>query len=153
MLRSSLFKTLKQTLVSLYEKDQYLFNKDVHERTITSRFAHYLENTWFFWNYQVDCEYNRNWQRPKVCNKTHRYPDIIVHVRSKNTDNLLIIEAKKLPSTIGKNEDIEKIKCFMKSEEYNYKFGCFLGFWQIIESTELIFFYKTKWSVIKMVKI
>ena len=54
------------------------------------------------------------------------FPDIIVHKRGLNSDNLLIIEIKKSSSNISCDYDIEKLKRYT-SPEYentlNYAFG------------------------------
>lgn len=84
------------------ENDSFLFDKDVSEWAVAHRLAAYLEG--FFPEYDVDCEYNRmpgpdgeyDSKAPKkvLGNKKIR-PDIIVHRRGSNEDNLIAIEMKK----------------------------------------------------------
>ena len=68
-LLSLLDKLLDSALGELYEKDHYLLEHDVHERTIVFRLGHYLQNlmdaTGEFQNFNLDFEYNRNGRYPK----------------------------------------------------------------------------------------
>ena len=44
----------------------------------------------------LDCEYNRNMDDPKMLNDDRRFiPDLIIHRRRSNENNLLVIEFKK----------------------------------------------------------
>lgn len=82
----------------------------------------------------LDCEYNRNFSHPKGMYKATRektkdvIPDLIIHKRKSNRDNLLIIEFKKgKPSKALKQGDIEKLEYFTDAEkEYKYKFGLYI---------------------------
>ena len=57
-LLSLLDKLLDSALDELYEKDHYLLEHDVHERTIVFRLGHYLQNlmdaTGEFQNFNLD---------------------------------------------------------------------------------------------------
>src|SRR5262245_2039023 len=110
-------KIVDECLTELLDKDFLLFRHDVSERSITHKFAEYLQIR--FPQLNVDCEYNRNVEkgefaskeliilqemRDKEINKTENktdeeflltvstYPDIIIHRRTKNDENLLVIE-------------------------------------------------------------
>jgi hypothetical protein len=105
MMREKVLNAIKL----LYKNDGYLIDNDVHERTITAKLGQYLYHE--FGNmYEVDCEYNRNIEDESkrkaiysyeiengIRSKTSEYiyPDIIIHKRGTNNENLLIIEAKK----------------------------------------------------------
>jgi hypothetical protein len=98
---------IKIAIDFLLRLDAYLFEADVNERSISHKFATYLQNEFHCWN--VDCEFNRDGLDPKRLNllsisslevrsddveaKTV-YPDIIVHYRGTK-ENLLVIEIKK----------------------------------------------------------
>jgi hypothetical protein len=53
------------------------------------------------------------------------FPDIIVHRRGSK-DNLLVIEAKKAGSSNA--SDLAKVRAFMTSDEYQYRYGLLLQF-------------------------
>lgn len=121
-------------LFELYKRDKVMLSIDANERSITHRFAIYIEKEFPEWN--VDCEYNRDGEDPKEIhlNRSNEddpkndgnkvYPDIIVHKRTTNK-NLIVIEAKKNTSS-DLETDKEKIKAYL--EEYNYNTGLFIIF-------------------------
>ena len=133
----------------LYEKDLDLIKRDVNERTITQHLALYLGQCFSEWEFHIDCEYNRNYTEPKYLNLSIAdinileggldskdtdartvYPDIIMHKRDSNDENLLVIEAKKEnPSNILESLDIKKLKAFTsKRNEYKYLWGLYVVF-------------------------
>ncbi|ADG07412.1 hypothetical protein [Kyrpidia tusciae] len=119
-------KRVEKSLNMLIRNDIYLFEIDVHERTIAHRLAVYLEKEFSSWN--IDCEYNRNGYNPKLINLGSRgerraYPDIIIHHRGTSS-NLLAIEMKKLPTQVDPETDKDKLKQYIR--HLDYKFGLFL---------------------------
>lgn len=115
--------------------DAYLLQVDANERSLTHQLATYMKP--LFAPYSVDCEYNRNGLDPKVIlnellqkidnddtDASTVYPDIIVHKRGSNDENLLVIEAKKSSS----NDDIIKLNAYMKDEHLSYQHAVFLRF-------------------------
>lgn len=115
----------------LYEHDWYLLAHDVGERSITHRLGLYLEQLFPEWD--VDCEYNRNGHDPKtvalpdrsdpeVQRQTSTYPDIIVHRRGSNAENLLIIEAKKTRCS-PRAHAFDRLKVEAYARDLNYQFG------------------------------
>jgi hypothetical protein len=126
---------LNKAVEILIEKDSFLLEKDLNERSITHRLAMYLQQ--LLPNYDVDCEYNRNHENPKrlklfsndgnlPVNDTDGktvFPDIIVHKRGTDT-NILAIEVKKTTSNTDDSHDKEKLKEF--KNELNYQNVCFL---------------------------
>jgi len=160
---------IKNAEITLYENDSYLINNypeeatynskeysHVGERAIVFRFGHYLDLLFSEFinqnteiqnlknHYSIDVEYNRNGLKPKhLAGIGNVYPDLIIHHRGDNEDNLLVIEFKgwwqlrnqdlnslnttgNLPNKTTINQDITKILAFIKNEEYNYKFGLFI---------------------------
>ena len=142
-------RIVKCCLQKLRRLDRYLLDIKVNERTITHKLAEYLQE--HFPEFNVDCEYNRyeNYIK-RIRNEQDRfreitnlsnielaeliwenkeadtiYPDIIVHKRGNQDNNLLVIEVKKTSNPKSGNSDKEKIEELM-SPPYNYTFGLFL---------------------------
>jgi hypothetical protein len=107
-----------------FEKyDHQLLELCVDERAATHRLACHLQKHFSGWN--ADCEYNRKGRNPKELDGVLVRPDIIIHKRDSNDDNLLCIEAKKSGESIKKiNADRKKLQGFTRSAgEYKYRFG------------------------------
>src|SRR5437867_5577475 len=92
---------------ALFDRDKFLFQADINERSITHSLAFHLASRFLGWH--VDCEYNRDGFDPKIlhwsgeddaseANGSRVYPDIIVHHRGR-PENLLVIEVKKSTSS------------------------------------------------------
>jgi hypothetical protein len=122
-------------LTKLFKKDLYLFQVGVHERTITHKFAEYLQEE--FRVHSVDCEYNRDGLdikmiEPLILDEEERkeiniFPDIIIHIRGKNDFNKLVIEIKS--SNLSNSGDIQKLKALTSSSyKFKYKYGLFVRF-------------------------
>ncbi len=133
------FEEVKQkvqtALKKLREQDTFLIQANTNERTISHKLGEYLQVE--FPTMKVDCEYNRhgkeikkldvprdniNWDDTEA--KTV-FPDIIVHERNNDINNLLVIEVKK---SANKNNqfDKNKLKSFT-NEPYRYSFGLLLS--------------------------
>jgi len=130
---------LRSAINKLFEKDKFLLNYDVNERSITHKLAEYLEEE--FKEYDVDCEYNRD------INDTKRlknfidkidaddtegitvFPDIIIHKRGTHL-NLIAIEVKKDNARFNSSAaqfDKEKLSNFTyQSGNFKYEFGFFI---------------------------
>jgi hypothetical protein len=76
----------------LLSNDAVLLEDEDHEISIAHRLALYLQQEFADWN--VDCDYNRFHNEPKLLNGALIRPDIIVHHR-RIDDNLLVVETKK----------------------------------------------------------
>lgn len=129
-------KRIKEALYLLLKNDNYLITTNINERTISYKLAYYIQNIFPDWN--VDCEYNRDYDEIKrlpqipvetITNAdvkgTTIYPDIIIHLRG-TSKNLLIIEVKKNATNKEKEKDILKIKRIM--EHFGYNYGLFINF-------------------------
>jgi len=138
---------LEEALVDLCREDGFLLDNDLHKRTLCFRLAHYLVPIFKKEGYDVDCEYNR-FHDPKsedyffkrlyealaeeIKKKTPRnewvsaFPDIIVHQRRNRSNNLLVIEAKRVSSEIKDRFDIAKLRAY--KEALSYSFAIFLKF-------------------------
>jgi len=71
-----------------------------------------------FTGYDVDVE---------LVKEDGRRPDIIVHRRGDNSDNLIVFQAKIDPTLKDLQEDLKKINETFFQEPYLYKFGVFIS--------------------------
>lgn len=123
---------IMSALYELYRRDKALLSINANERSITHRFAVYIEKQFPDWN--VDCEYNRDGEVPKEISLSEKtsckvLPDIIVHKRGRAGPNLIVIEAKKNENSDlmkYKEKDKEKITGYIAT--YKYKSGLFINF-------------------------
>lgn len=84
-----------------------------------------LDSNPVFQNYVLDCEYNRNGIQAKALPSFPNgvYPDIIIHNRGNNDNNLLILEVKTYWNT-DNMQDERKISEFLDPNgEYHFSFG------------------------------
>ncbi len=130
MNKDKMIKIIKEALNELYLHDKSIINRAVREEAINHKFALYLEtilnqNSDLYYN--IDIEYNKNDESLKkvVINAREREirPDIIVHVRGPNDNNLIAFQCKKKYNKTTHKEDLDKIEGLL-NEPYNYKFGC-----------------------------
>lgn len=154
--RVEIEQIVRDSLDELLARDPTLLADDVSERSITHKLAEYLQNR--IPNLHVDCEYNRNAALGDGAPKTlhilsslrqsilseglqcgglqeddllavSTYPDIIVHRRRFNRDNLLVIEVKKRHSKIDRDYDYRKLIGFTETTDFNdygFKYGVFI---------------------------
>ena len=120
-----------------YVRESYLLKRNLHEITIAHKFACILEK--FFSEYDVDIEFNRELSKAKVYFNSKRKPDIIIHKRGHNKDNLIIIEIKK-SNNRNINYDYKKLICAL--EKFHYKYGVYIEF--NINKTNKYFISKIK---------
>lgn len=128
MMNNSIIKGKIREAIKLFiTKDkQALLGVDIYEPTISHRIAVYLEK--LFPDFDIDCEYNKTLLgKKKNMNGKKIRPDIIIHTRSTNEDNSVILEIKKSGrnSKLSKS-DIEKLKSCMNGT-LNYDLGVFIG--------------------------
>lgn len=137
--KEQLEEVLNQARTCFLEKDATLIAINANERSITHKFAECLQKL-FGDTWDVDCEYNRHGQDPKFIDELRNivgdvvatdeidtvtvFPDIIIHKRGIEGPNLVVIEAKKDPTSQERLRDVEKLKKI--KEQYNYCFAIFL---------------------------
>jgi hypothetical protein len=110
-------------------------NRDIHEQALAHRLAFHLENSGFFMGYHVDCEYNRHGNKSKTDNQGKIFrPDIIIHIRGNDDNNLIMIETKKFNDTENEIETTE-LNLKERSKEYKYQHA-FLVIFPEAEITE-----------------
>lgn len=127
-------------LQSFLGEDITLLTVNASERSISHKFAEHLQQV--FTDKTVDCEYNRLGERPKTLRRNlfedikeddqdakTVFPDIVIHKRGVQTDNILVIEIKKSNSGVSNDKDMTKLKAFTDSRgDYRYKLGLFIVF-------------------------
>ncbi|MFH1941156.1 MAG: hypothetical protein ABIL68_03550 [bacterium] len=123
---------VQNSIQKLINDDADLLDINVNERSISHKFAEYLQQEFLGWN--VDCEYNRKMGETKRLNVIFNnvtdqdieaktvFPDIIVH-RRQTDKNLLVIEMKKSGNNF--DNDVKKLKAFTGDED-GYRFGLLL---------------------------
>lgn len=154
MTKAQIEKILQDSLHELFERDHELLRYNVSERAITHKLAEYLQSR--IPSLNVDCEYNRNFEngpdasksiyllKEKTKDEIHRmvrdedeelitistFPDIIVHRRTTNENNLLVVEVKKTNSRVDHRHDYEKLQAFTESRKrhnpYHFSYGVFV---------------------------
>jgi len=110
----------------LYENDHYLIRNKVHERSIVFWFSLYLHQTLALTDFvalNLDIEYNKNHSDPKNTMNfpNGTYPDMILHRRGSNDENILMIEFKTWWDN-NTQTDIKKLKDFT-DQNHPYKYG------------------------------
>lgn len=126
---------VEDALKELRINNSFLIAAKTNERTISHKLAEYLQIG--FPDLNVDCEYNRHGMEKKQLslptdkidwNDTEArtvFPDIIVHSRGNDGNNILVIEVKKSSNSESRELDENKLIAFT-SEPYEYRFGLFL---------------------------
>jgi hypothetical protein len=115
----------------LYENDAFLLEADVHERTIASALQGYLAQ--YFPHHHVDVEYNRHGLDAKAVNLPEGcrgggekliFPDVIVHQRGHDNENLLVVQLKKTTNNQSRFCDRAIIEAMKR--EFHYRQGLWL---------------------------
>lgn len=140
-------KLLNDAIFDLYEFDLYLIRhmeksgnetENIHlsERSIVFRYGLYLQDRitkTIFENYNIDCEYNRNIDLEKKYHSNNGdilgcYPDIIIHKRGTNDDNLLVIEVKTWWNKNTKHDEDKLRDLTRQTSDYKYEYGLSITF-------------------------
>lgn len=135
MKKQEMIRKIDIALDLFYEKDKYLIEKNVHERSIAHKFAEYLQL--LFPDYNLDCEYDKHGEYTKEledikeCDedkKTNRIlPDILIHKRGHDRNNLVVFEIKSKSEATAC--DIKKLELLTKeSGQFRYRLGVFVLF-------------------------
>lgn len=135
-----LLDLLKTAVSKCYADDKTLIDRSM-ERASVARIYYYMQEKIIteerfasLREYNLDSEYNKNKDKIKSSPRFPKgmIPDIVLHTRGNNTNNLLVTEFKPRK---GKNEkyiptgqprDIVKLEDFTNSEIYNYFIGVFV---------------------------
>jgi len=118
---------VSRALRDLLERDAHLLQVDANERSITFRFATYLQA--YLPEWEVDCEFNRDGIEPKRLGHLALYPDdhddeaktvypdVIAHHRGE-ADNFLVLEFKKSTSHVSRDIDRRKLQGYKRQLGY-----------------------------------
>ena len=134
---SSIKTLVERALIKLYKQDSYLIvnhprgnlqDYHVSERGIVFRFGIYFQELLAetpFSQFNLDVEYNRNMYEkkmlPSFANGT--FPDLILHKRGSNDQNILILEFKTWWNN-KTTDDEKKITQFIDiTGGYRYRIG------------------------------
>ncbi len=116
---------VSEALRTLLSRDARLLEYDAAERAIAAKLACYMAP--LFPEHDVDVEYNRHGLDPKSLELPPNcegggeklvIPDIIVHRRGLDTDNLLVVEIKKETNRESRACDLAKIHAMKKQLGY-----------------------------------
>ena len=129
-----IIKLIEKALNKLYKEDYDTLicinhKQHVGERACVFRFGIYLNQILKryiqFREYNLDCEYNRSYDDPKrKSDGMLIIPDIVLHKRGSNDNNLVVIEFKGWWSKVDQKNDICKIKEMTDPcGEFKYKYG------------------------------
>lgn len=99
--QDSLDNLIKESIKDLYLNDYYLIKHKLYEVSVVAQFFFYFKKRMKDYNsfYDIDMEYSKNGDNPKTIfmtekQKTNARPDLIVHKRGCNDNNLIYIEFK-----------------------------------------------------------
>jgi hypothetical protein len=130
---TQLKEIIQISLDNLYKNDFTLIEKGGMEQAVSFRYGMYLygqcQQIEWLRHSDFDMEYNKNGLRPK---RTPRRPngvrpDLIVHTRNSNENNILIIEIKGWWNAELRENDRIKLEDFVHQEGgYKYGYGAFL---------------------------
>jgi hypothetical protein len=139
MTREQAIELVNTAIDLLVQNDSALFELDVTERSLSYRLAHYMELSSFVQPpLTVDCEYNRHFGDPKRLNLPPRnaldreirattvFPDILVHERNCDRNNLIVLELKKPSEEIAYDE--LKLRAFREELGYIHTAHIILGY-------------------------
>ncbi|MFV1989739.1 MAG: hypothetical protein ACC652_03230, partial [Acidimicrobiales bacterium] len=124
---------LRDAVCSMILNQWELAALDVGERTVTSHLFRHMAVRFDDSGFDVDHEYNRRRDRPKTVDRRgcdelgerRVFPDLIVHRRSRDDSNLVVIEAKKGACTDDNDED--KVQKLLSQHQYRYEWGVLLA--------------------------
>ena len=144
MQQIELISLLKKAVKKFYENDNLLVCKGGMEQACVFRIGIYLneliKNHPRFNNLNLDCEYNKSSRGNKRLRGISVRPDLIIHERNFNPDNIndnntLIIEFKGWWNKNTRN-DIDKLIGLTSIQDgYNYKLGIFIKLGKTQETT------------------
>ena len=137
-------KLVNASLEKFYKNDRDLIEMNdegdmISEQCMVFHIGGYMKNKMntlskFQWA-DLDCEYNRNMNESKMINNPKEdndgkriIPDLVIHRRRSNRNNLLVIEFKKKNAeSCDKKKDRNKLIYLSdQKEEFKYNFGLFI---------------------------
>jgi hypothetical protein len=138
MTRVEATNLVNSAIDALVQNDAALLDLGVTERSLSYRLAHYMALSAIIQPpLTVDCEYNRHFGDPKRLNLPPRqaldreirattvFPDILVHERNTDANNLIVLELKKPGEDIAYDE--LKLRAFRQELGYVHTAHVILG--------------------------
>jgi len=138
MTREEATEIVNFAIDQLLQSDAALLDLDFTERSLSHRLAHYMAlSAAIRPPLTVDCEYNRHFGDPKRLNLPPRnaldrevrattvFPDILVHERNTDANNLVVLELKKPGEDITYDE--LKLRAFREELGYAHTAHVILG--------------------------
>ena len=132
-----LITLLKDAVAKCYQNDKTLIDRSMEQASVTRIciYMYELINNDNRFNslrsYNLDCEYNKNDEHiketPRCPNGTR--PDLVLHKRGQNDNNILVVEFKprrahnKKDASTNKYIDEVKLEDFTAHGVYNYQLG------------------------------
>lgn len=130
-----------KALNDLIQIDSFLIRNNLNEPCISHRLACHLMS--YFQEFDIDCEYNLKTdpdiERKRIhyieehlgenINEAFVIPDIIIHKRGTNENNLCILELKKHRNRVGFQYDRVKLQAYTHDfygNNLNYQIGFFV---------------------------
>ncbi|HIJ06383.1 hypothetical protein [Methanocalculus sp.] len=120
---------IKKALDDLYDNDSHLIKIKAHERSLVFRFGLYFNDLLieksYFSGFDLDFDYNRDRNNPKRLKNDHNriFPDLILHKRGNNNNNILVLEFKTHWNE-NNSDDLNKLKELTSpKQQYHYKLG------------------------------
>lgn len=157
MKRRTIETKLRKCINLLKILDHHLLEKDLSERSITHKLAEYLKVTFSNYDVDCEYNWSstedrkkievlaeelyklwrlsekdkknyKNWELHKESIERQVYPDIIIHKRWNNKENLCIIEVKKSSNTSGEDLEYDRLKMieYTKNGRLWYKHWFFI---------------------------
>lgn len=126
---TQLQEIVRVSLAQLYQNDAELIRRGGMEQAVSFRFGMYLvgqcQQIDWLTPMDFDMEYNKNGLYPKRIPRRLNgvRPDLIIHTRNSNENNILIIEIKGWWNTESRENDRIKLEDFVH-QEGEYKYGC-----------------------------
>ena|SRR5690606_2798398 len=147
---------LEDAIKQFQAEDSWLLDNNLSEQSMSHKLAEHIQKHFVEYNYDVDCEYNGDVDNESgrkrisflLCRLAEIgllssptgpledeliqravFPDIIVHKRGNNENNLLVIEVKKSSSSVPFHFDQLKLQAYTSTENenhLNYQLGVFL---------------------------
>lgn len=130
-------KLVNASLEKFYKNDRDLIEisdeRDmVSERCMVFHIGGYMKNKMntlskFQWA-DLDCEYNRDMENPKRMYEDIVVPDLLIHRRRSNKNNLLVIEFKKINAFEEDKKRDKKKLIYLTDQEgrFKYNFGLYV---------------------------
>ena len=139
---SQLRELIGCALEKVYKNDFSLIEKQAHERTIVARFFVYfceaIQHSNFSY-FNCDFEYNRNLSAPKRTDNSQNgtYPDVILHQRGTNENNICAIEFKTWWNNDTESDAMKLKELTSPNQPYKYKIGYSIVFGKKQDGVEI----------------